>query len=235
MNSQLFSSGTTTSSPSLFPAPPLPSCSPLPPPLLEQYKSPGLRRTTCGLAKWGALCLLPWEAVQAVRLFRTRPPLELSGGCPKGMLTYSRKSQFWWEHQEAVLSPSPWLRSWVSCCSGVWTRKGAAFQHNFCLGANFSPRARKATSVCQSLQLWSVAERLKLPSATCVEEALPQERTLDFGCCHTSSMTGWKCPDRDRPRRRLVAVVARPQDQCHHHCPVLYSRAEEKSREGAVW
>lgn len=52
----------------------------------------------------------------------------------------------------------------------------------------------------------------------------PEPRTLDFGCCHTSSMTGWKCRDRDRPRRRVVAVVAgAPQDQCHHHCPVLYS------------
>lgn len=41
----------------------------------------------------------------------------------------------------------------------------------------------------------------------------PEPRTLDFWCCHTSSMTGWKCRDRDRPRRQVVAMVARaPQD-----------------------
>lgn len=63
----------------------------------------------------------------------------------------------------------------------------------------------------------------------------PEPRTLDFGCCHSSSVTGWKCCDRHRPRRRVVAMVARaPQDQCYHHCPELYSRAGEKSREGTA-
>lgn len=136
VNSQLFSSGVTTSSPSsssssssslLFASSSSSSCT---------VQITWAQENHLWVSNVRSTFFLPWEALQAVRLFRTRPPLELSGCCPKGMLTYSRKTQFWREHQEAVLSPYPPMAQVLSVLL-FW---GCVDKKRNCLSTQLLPR-----------------------------------------------------------------------------------------------